>query len=160
MLSLLGQSRCHVTVADVACGDGIGRLNEEEPEEDLVTIAESLLPRHRADGAVDLVFCWDLLNYLKPEAVTALMTAVAARARPGALAHALIVYSERLMPDRPGRFIPDEDYTLVDRAVPGATIDAPRYSPEFLGQIVEPFAIEHARLLANGMQEFLFRLGR
>ncbi len=158
MLSLLGQSRCHVTIADVGCGDGIGRLNEEEPADDLVTIARSLLPEHRAADAVDLVFCWDLLNYLKPEAVTALMIAVAERARPGALAHALIVYSERSMPDRPGRFVPDEDYMLIDRAVRGAMIEAPRYSPEFLGRIMAPFAIEHARLLANGMQEFLFRL--
>lgn len=158
MLSLLGQSRCHVTIADFGCGDGIGRLNEEEPADDLLTIARSLLPEHRADDAVDLVFCWDLLNYLKPEAVTALMSAIAARARPGALAHALIVYSERSMPDRPGRFVPDEDYTLVDRAVRGAMIEAPRYSPEFLGRIMGPFVIEHARLLGNGMQEFLFRL--
>jgi hypothetical protein len=158
MLSLLGQSRCHVTVADLACDEGIGRLNEDEPAGDRVSLAESLLPEHRAADAVDLTFCWDMLNYLRPEAVAALMTAIAARARPGALAHALIVYSERSMPDRPGRFVPNEDYTLVDRAVTGEAIDAPRYSPEFLGRIVGPFTIDHARLLANGMQEFLFRL--
>lgn len=158
MLSLLGQSRCHVTVADLACGEGIGELNESEAADDLVALAESLLPEHRASNAVDLVFCWDMLNYLKPEAVSALMTAIAARARPGALAHALIVYSERSMPDRPGRFVPNGDYTLGDRAVPGGMTEAPRYSPEYLGRIVGPFTIDHARLLANGMQEFLFRL--
>lgn len=158
MLSLLAESRCHVAIADIGCGDGIAKLNEEEPEDDLVTLAESLLPEHRAEDAVDLVFCWDILNYLRPDAVTALTYAIAARARPGALAHALIVYSERSMPARPGRFIPDADYTLVDRAVPDATIEAPRYSPEYLGRIMGPFVIEHARLLANGMQEFLFRL--
>lgn len=158
MLSMLGRSRCRVEIADLACDDGMDRLNGEEPAESLVTIAESLLPRHRAGDAVDLVFCWDLLNYLKPEAISALMNAITGRARPDTLAHALIVYSERSMPDRPGRFIPTEDWKLVDRATAGSTIAAPRYSPEFLGRIMGGFAIESARLLANGMQEFLFRL--
>jgi len=158
MLSLLGRSRCRVEIADLASDDGIARMNAEAPADLLATTAESLLPQHGADDDVDLVFCWDMLNYLKPEAISALMSAIAARARPGALAHALIVYSERSMPDRPGRFVPTEDLKLVNRAVPGAMIEAPRYSPEFLGRIMGSFAIEHARLLANGMQEFLFRL--
>ena len=158
MLSLLGRSRCRVEIADLASDDGIARMNAEAPADLLATTAESLLPQHGADDDVDLVFCWDMLNYLKPEAISALMSAIAARARPSALAHALIVYSERSMPGRPGRFVPTEDLKLVNRAVPGAMIEAPRYSPEFLGRIMGSFAIEHARLLANGMQEFLFRL--
>mgnify|MGYP000187495523 CR=1 FL=1 len=32
------------------------------------------------------------------------------------------------------------------------------YSPEELGKSMHPFAIDRARLLSNGMQEFLFRL--
>jgi len=158
MLAMLGRSRCRVEIADLGCDGGIGRLNVEAPAEALTTIAESLLPEHRQGDAVDLVFCWDMLNYLKPEAISALMTAVTRRARPDTLAHALIVYSERSMPDRPGRFVPTEDWKLVDHAAPAATIEAPRYSPEFLGRIMGGFAIESARLLANGMQEFLFRL--
>lgn len=158
MLSMLGRCRCRVEIADLSCDDGIGRLNLEAPAEGLTIIAESLLPEHRQEDAVDLVFCWDMLNYLKPEAISALMSAVARRARPDTLAHALIVYSERSMPDRPGRFVPTEDWKLVDHAAQAATIEAPRYSPEFLGRIMGGFAIESARLLANGMQEFLFRL--
>jgi hypothetical protein len=116
------------------------------------------LPAHKVDNPLDLVFCWDLLNYLKRDAMTALMSAIAARARPGARAHALIVYSERSMPERPGRWVPTDDYLLVDQAPVRPMIEAPRYSPEYLGQAMTGFAIEHARLLANGMQEFIFRL--
>jgi hypothetical protein len=158
MLSMLGRSRCRVEIADLACDGSISRLNSAEPADGLVAIAESLLPRHRAGDFVDLVFCWDLLNSLKPEAISALMNAIAGRARPDTLAHALIVYSERSMPEQPGRFVPTEDWKLVDHAIPGSTAPAPRYSPEFLGRIMGGFAIESARLLANGMQEFLFRL--
>ena len=39
----------------------------------------------------------------------------------------------------------------------GKRIDAPRYSPEELGDHMAGFAIDRARLLNNGMQEFLFR---
>lgn len=160
MLSMLGRSRCRVEIADLACDGGIGRLNIEAPAEVLIAIAESLLPTHRRGDEVDLVFCWDLLNYLKPTAISALMSAIARRARSEAVAHALIVYSDRSMPGRPGRFVPIEDWRLADHASPTSTIEAPRYSPEFLGRIMGGFAIDSARLLANGMQEFLFRLKR
>lgn len=157
MLSLLGKYRCRVEIADLESDGGIERLGVEATPEELAALADSLLPVHRHDDALDLVFCWDLLNYLRPEAMNALMGAIAARARPGARVHALIVYSERSMPDRPGRFLPTEDWKLVNRAAAAAEIAAPRYSPELLGRIMRGFAIEHARLLANGMQEFLFR---
>ena len=37
-------------------------------------------------------------------------------------------------------------------------VPAPRYSPEDLGIAMGSFEIDRARLLSNGMQEFLFRL--
>jgi hypothetical protein len=158
MLALLGGFRCRVEIADVGSEEGRARLHSDVDRASRIAIAESLLPAHKADDPVDLVFCWDLLNYLKREALTALMSAIAARARPGARAHALIVYSERSMPERPGRWVPTDDYLLVDKAPATPMIEAPRYSPEYLGQSMAGFAIEHARLLANGMQEFTFRL--
>lgn len=160
MLALLGQSRCRVEIADLASDDGIGRMNvEDATREDLAAIAESLLPMHRGDeDALDLVFCWDLPNYLKPQALSALMNAIAARARRGAIAHTLVVYSERTMPERPGRFVPTEDVMLVNRGGSTSEIAAPRYSPDDLRRIMGSFTIDRAMLLSNGMQEFLFRL--
>ena len=158
MLSLLGGFRCCVQIADVVGDEDRARLHAELDGDSRIAIAESLLPAHKIDDPVDLVFCWDLLNYLKRDAMTALMAAIAARARPGARAHALIVYSERSMPERPGRWVPTDDFLLVDQAPVRPMIEAPRYSPEYLGQAMAGFAIEHARLLANGMQEFIFRL--
>lgn len=157
MLAVLGRGRCRVEIADLASDDGVALLNAA-PADERATLAESLLPAHAAGEPLDLVFCWDLPNYLAPEATSALMRAVAARSAPDALAHALIVYSERSMPDHPGRFVPTDDCRLVDRAPSSAEIAAPRYSPEALGRIMSPFGVDRARLLANGMQEFLFRL--
>lgn len=158
MLALLGQSRCCVEIADLAHFGGIDRLNLTEPRSELANVAESLFPNRLSDDAIDLVFCWDLPNYLALDALQGLMVAIGRRARPGALAHALISYADRDMTSHPGRFIPTPDGELIDHNGAGETVAAPRYSPEDLGKNMGRFAIDRARLLANGMQEFLFRL--
>ncbi len=163
MLDLLGQFRCRVEIVDFAGFGGIERMNavedENETADDLLARAETFLPPYLGDeDALDLVLCWDIPNYLRPPAVSALMTAIASRTRPGSLAHALVVYSERTMPERPSRFLPTADLKLVNRAATDAQIKAPRYSPEDLGRLMGGFVIERGRLLADGMQEMLFRL--
>ena len=158
MLALLGESRCRVEVADVAHFGGINRLNAAESGAALADAAESLLPNRLSEDAIELVFCWDLPNYLTLDSLSALMVAVGHRARPGALAHCLICYADRDMKEQPGRLIPLGDGELVDKSDISATTAAPRYSPDELGKSMGPFVIDRARLLSNGMQEFLFRL--
>ncbi len=158
MLALLGQSRCRVDIADLAHFGGVDRLNKAEPGTDQVRAAESLLPNRSENGAVDLVFCWDLPNYLTLNALATLMGAIHERASPGARAHALIAYSEREMKDSPGSYVPTPEGELVDLNVDSDEIAAPRYSPEALGKHMGGFTIDRARLLSNGMQEFVFRL--
>ena len=158
MLALLGQSRCRVEIADLAHFGGIDRLNSAEPGPELTGLAESLLPSRPPGEAVERVFCWDLLNYLTLDALSALMIAIGRRARPGALAHALIYYADRDMKEHPGHLVPVANGDLIDRIATGAMIAAPRYSPEELGKSMGGFVIDRARLLSNGMQEFLFRL--
>ena len=158
MLALLGRSRCRVEITDLAHFGGIDCLNTSEPGPVLVDAADALLPNRLPDDAIDLVFCWDLPNYLTLNGLSALMNAIGRRARPGALAHALIFYAEPDMKEHPGRFVPTADGELIDNSAASAAIEAPRYSPEDLGKNIGQFVIDRARLLSNGMQEFLFRL--
>jgi S-adenosylmethionine:diacylglycerol 3-amino-3-carboxypropyl transferase len=158
MLALLGRSRCRVEVADLAHFGGIDYLNSKEPGPALAGAAESWLPSGLSNDAIDLVFCWDLPNYLTLKALSALMNAIGQRARPGALAHAMIFYADREMKAHPGRFVPTPDGDLIDQSAAGEAIAAPRYSPEDLGKSMGRFEIDRARLLGNGMQEFLFQL--
>ena len=158
MLALLGRSRCRVEITDLAHFGGIDCLNASEPGSVLVDAADALLPNRLPEDAIDLVFCWDLPNYLTLDALSALMNAIGHRARPGALAHALIFYAEPDMKEHPGRFVPTADGELIDNSGASAAIAAPRYSPEDLGKNIGQFVIDRARLLSNGMQEFLFRL--
>ena len=158
MLALLGRARCRVDITDFVHSGGVDRLNAAERGPELVKAAESLLPGRRPDDAVDIVFCWDLPNYLTLDALSALMKVIGGRAKPGALAHALIFYAQPDMQEHPGRFVPTADGELMDCSTKSATIAAPRYSPEALGKHSGGFVIDRARLLSNGMQEFLFRL--
>jgi len=153
-ISLFSNFRCRLDIADIA--EGLPSLNEEEQTpEALMNRAEGLLPERR-DEPTDLVLCWDLLNYLKPPALKALMTCVAERGRPGMVAHLLIAYSASRMPARPNRYAPTGDYRLNVLPVTSEEIDSPRYTPEILGQRMPRYRRERAMLLRNGMQEYLF----
>ncbi|HEX7080005.1 MAG TPA: hypothetical protein VF329_03220 [Gammaproteobacteria bacterium] len=153
-IALFGQFRARLDIVDL--GEGLQQLDEAEPEF-LRERAEALLPVRGPEPA-DVVLCWDLLNYLNRPALTAVMAAVAERARPGALVHALIVYSSKKMSVKPGCFVPLDEQRLVNVAPVQGERDAPRYSPEDLVNCMHGYTVERARLLRNGMQEFLFRL--
>jgi hypothetical protein len=158
MLALLGKSRCRVEIADLAHFGGLDRLNTAEPGPALASAADSMLPNRRACDAINLVFCWDLPNYLTLNALSGLMNAIGKRAGPRALVHALVYYAEQDMRAHPGHLVPTTDGELTDYSAAGAMIPAPRYSPEDLGKNMGPFVLDRARLLGNGMQEFLFQL--
>jgi hypothetical protein len=153
-LELFNQFRCRIEIVDAR--SDIESLNGISEARDLVAAVTALLPRAGPD-AVDIVLCWDLLNYLDRRALAALMAALAARTRPGGLAHALIVYLESRMPTRPGDYVPLQDFRLQNLGQSRAERAAPRYSPEDLKLCMPGFAIDRGRLLGNGMQEFLFR---
>ncbi len=160
MLALLGRSRSRVEISDLVHSSYLDPLNAMEPGPALDAATDALLPKRSSDEAVDLVFCWDLPNYLSLPALSALMKGIARRCCGGAQMHALIFYADRDMNTRPGRLIPTVNGELLDRGTTNDTIAAPRYSPDELGRSTGEFVIDRARLLSNGMQEFLFRLER
>jgi hypothetical protein len=152
---LFGQYRCRLDIAELA--DAVDMLNAEESPRRLRELAEAALPGRRREST-DLILCWDLINYLKRPALTAVMEAIAIRSRPGSLAHALVYYSARRMPQRPSCFVPLDEQRIANVGAVQPERDAPRYSPEDLAICMPRYAVDRARLLKNGMQEFLFRL--
>lgn len=154
-LALFGQLRARLDIVDLA--ESLDQFDDVDEPDVLRERAERLLPPRHGDGA-HVVLCWDLLNYLKRPALSAFMTAVAERTRRGAFAHALIAYSSARMSVKPGIFVPVDGQRLVNVSPPQAERDSPRYSPEDLANCMHGYTVERARLLRNGMQEFLFRL--
>ena len=151
----LGQFRCRLEFVDLA--DGLDLLNGETEPRRIRQSADSLLPTRRPEG-IDIVLCWDLINYLNQPALTAVMECIALRCKRGALAHGLVYYSAKSMPQRPSTFIPVDDQRILQHLQPGLERPAPRYSPEDLARCMPRYSVERGRLLRNGMQEFLFKL--
>lgn len=154
VITLFGGHRCRVEIADVA--QELELLDRDLEREALRHAAEGALPPRLAEP-VDLVLCWDTLNYLNRDALRALMGQIADRCRPGSRVHALIYYAGRQMPAEPGHYVPMGDGSLTNMAACTQLRDAPRYSPEDLQLCLPAFTTERAMLLGNGMQEFLFR---
>lgn len=154
-IGLLSQFRCRLDIADLA--QELGGLNSHTEAAERDAAAEAMLPRRHGE-ATDVVLCWDLLNYLERPALSALMARIAARARPGTLVHALIVYSQTHMPARPARYIPHDNGMHLETSAAAPDTPAPRYSPDDLCRCMTGYTIDRAMLLRNGMQEFVFRL--
>jgi len=152
---LLQRFRCRLDIADL--GDDLDTLNAVADAAVRSSRAEALLPAHNTELA-DIVFCWDYLNYLERGALTSLMHSIAVRCRPGAHVHALIVYRDRRMQSVPGNFGPVDEGYITNRSDSKLERIAPRYSTEDMQACLPDFTIEGARLLGNGMQEYLFRL--
>lgn len=154
-VALLSQYHCRLDVADLI--DDVDSLNAETDPSGLHDAAERMLPAQREE-ATNAVFCWDILNYLTPPALNALMSCVAMRGRPGTLVHTLMVYSEPHMAARPGQFGLLDDNGLIDTAYSRREREAQRYTLSELTDQLPGYSIERAMLLTNGMQEILFRL--
>jgi hypothetical protein len=154
-VALLSQYRCRLDIADLAAN--LNEIDQELEGRDLRSNIDRLLPVKRSER-VDLVLCWDLLNYLSRPAIRELMTCIAERSKKGTLIHALVVYAERQMPVIPDRYVPVDDHSLRPVTLSQEMRPAPRYSPEDLSQCMPAYQLDRAMLLRNGMQEFLFRL--
>jgi hypothetical protein len=152
-VALFGRFRCRLEIADIA--EDLDEINGLEEPDELNECLHTVLPPQHAETA-DLVLCWDLLNYLERPALKALMYALQERLAPGARLHALIVYADARMPARPARIVPGDGGLEHDVSGDPAARPAPRYSPDELARLASGYTVEHARLLRNGMQEFLF----
>jgi hypothetical protein len=156
LLERLGQiGPCRVEIADLV---GSGALTELRAPEFLeqrgpAAVRDYLPP---AREALDLVFCWDLPNYLSLNVFSPLCHVLGERAKPGCRLHMLIAYSKREMPAAPARYALTEEGQLIQQCEDASLTAAPRYSPESLGNAVAGFRYERGVLLANGMQEFVY----
>lgn len=153
-VSLFGRFRCRLEILSLP--DLLPSLGNCESAAEAEALVRARLPRD-ADEPIDVLLCWNLLNYLTPEVIGALMRVLAGRLKPGGFAHALIEYSALQMPARPGNIAPDGSGQLLIEPAEGVPCPAPRYSLGALEKSLSGLKSERSMLLGNGMQEYLFR---
>lgn len=157
-VDLFGRYRCRLDVVDLPGHLAeLPDLEQDDAAQAVERWLDGLLPPARGE-TVDLVLCWNLLNYLPAAVIEALGRRLAERASPRARLHALIEYQATRMSSVPASFAPVGTELLGDPP-PGdaAEVPAPRYSPKELEKRLPGFTSEKTMLLGNGMQEYLYR---
>jgi hypothetical protein len=154
-VGLFGGCRCRLMFADLLSEPGAAGAGLFP---DAVAARVSEVVSAGAGGRpVDAVLFWNLVNYLEPAAITALMQRLTPQLSRGAVLHLLVEYTATRIPDPPPRLAPlSPDELRVD--VPGAgTRPSPGYTAGDIQRFMGTLWAEKTVLLGNGMQEFLFR---
>lgn len=104
----------------------------------------------------DLVLAWDLVCYMEPGTIEALMARIARSCHAGTLLF-LTVPTRSMIPSTPARIsISHRGRMQYVRASNGQSIANPRFSPVALESMMPGFRLLHSFLLGGEMQEFLF----
>jgi hypothetical protein len=114
------------------------------------------LLRYPAGVQFDAVLAWDLLNYLEPAALEALVARLVRFCKRGTLLFALVCMG-KLIPDAPMNFrVAGEDRLLYVVSVEKLR-RCPQYSSPVLLKKLPGFSVLRSYLLQNNIQEYVFR---
>ncbi|MFW5453428.1 hypothetical protein [Thioalkalivibrio sulfidiphilus] len=145
-----------VRLAIASLTDDLLKLDPREDEETLQAHMESLLTPEMV-SACDLVMVWEVLNYLQPRVITALMSRLAQLLPAGAQVHGFVAYSMKTLPQTPRVLVPSADAGLQILAGQGhGTVQLSGYPSGELQRFMPDFHAARAILLGDGMQEYLF----
>ena len=127
---------------------------EEHEERDVESAVERTIQCE--DGVrFDVIFAWDLFDYLDATTVHTIMRRIGDYCRTGTVLYLMTSTGEQI-PDEPGRYtIVDEQHLRFERLGMG-TRNGMKYSPRGLERIMPGFHLLHSFLLGNEMQDYLF----
>ncbi|MGD8908958.1 MAG: hypothetical protein PVI92_06375 [Chromatiales bacterium] len=156
ILTRLEGKRCRMIVSNAAqalCG-----LSEKSQDSEFLLREVQTLIGDAGAEKVDIVLCWDLLNYLSLPLLKAFTTHLAAIMTPTGMMHAYIHSADTKMAQYPQRFSIKEEDKVVRLNHDPAVRKAPRYSYGDLDKHAVGLHVERSMLLRNGMQEYLLRM--
>jgi hypothetical protein len=111
------------------------------------------------DHSFDLIFAWDVFNYLDAETAPFLARHLAALSEPGARLHIMINANETI-PARPCRYEIAEPGRLVYRPTTSRVTTAPDPPPAQVESWLDPFRVTRSVILRHGVREFIAVYGR
>jgi hypothetical protein len=153
ILALLQGRRCRLEVADAALA--LSRLSGTS--EDTRTLSQKVAPlvSDSRREKIDIVLCWDLLNYLSLPLYNAFTAHLAALMGPRGILHAYIHSAQTDMPQHPQRYavLGNDLVVRLDRDPP--VRKTPRYSYTDLDKHAGGLRVARSMLLRNGIQEYL-----
>lgn len=128
--------------------------NDEDDGDDWDRRVERCLA-HDPGVRFDMIFAWDLINYMHVDLIRALMKRLSRSCGSGTLLYIIISTAPRI-PRRPAKLsITNEDKVRYHAEAP---LDKPnpRYTPLKVERMMPGFRLLHSFLLGASLQEFLF----
>lgn len=157
-LELLSQFRCKLFIEDAH--ELIEGLSDDaEADEALLTSWLAQWTGGIGAGSVDVMFAWDVFNYLTPALCRTFLDHVTPLLKTRAYLY-LLVYSQRDMPALPMEFKAISADRIECTPVTDETRPAPRFNQTELMKRLRNYAVVKSVLLRNGLQEYLvYRAG-
>jgi hypothetical protein len=106
------------------------------------------------DTRFDVVFAWDLLNYLHRKELVHFAGQLRRFCPPGARLLAFVSFLKQ-MPAQPFRFRIKDEQTLIYERRTAAERPSPRLAPSEIADVFKGFHVDRSFLLRHGIQEFL-----
>ena len=146
----LSEFGCRLSIQDLY----LTRTSAVDGEELGTEFFEQLVPA--PDGPqYDVVFAWDLFNYLSRKELGRLTARLRQTCKPGAQVLALI-WIHKSIPAQPIRFrFRGKDQLVYDRRT-SLERPGPRFQPAEINQLMSGFQVDRSFLLRHGIQEYLF----
>ena len=110
---------------------------------------------HFPDTRFDVIFGWDLFNYMHGDQIHALMKRLSGSCRSGTLLF-IMISNTPTIPDRPAQMTVDTDGRVDYAPVSNGERSNPRYTPLALERMMPGFRLLHSFLLGTAMQDYLF----
>ena len=110
----------------------------------------------RSNQVFDMIFCWDILNYLAPEEIMQLGKKLAEHSHPETKLFLLLPVGREIT-QLPIRFKVSEHDALTYEEHGSAKIKSPRYNKSDLKKLWPSFERKKSFLLKNGFEEHIYR---
>ncbi len=108
-------------------------------------------------AALNLVFLWDLPNYLDKQVMKGLIEYLLHHSHKNIKLH-FYIYTREQMPSSPGVYsIMPEGKIWLDNSG-DATVKSPLYFQEALQSLLHPFKVKRSMMLSSGLQEYILEL--
>lgn len=127
--------------------------NDEEQNFNDKRISSAL--SHPLNTRFDVIFGWDLFNYMHGDLIHALMKRLSGSAHSGTLLF-IMISTTPTIPNSPARItVTPEGRVCYEPSVDGERAN-PRYTPLALERMMPGFRLLHSFLLGTAMQDYLF----
>jgi len=126
------------------------------PSEDveLAKVYDYLLP-FRPGTRFDIVFAWDLLNYLEEGECRGLMAHLANFCRQDTLVF-FMISTRKAIAERPAKYRILDSQTIACESRTGIMKSCPRYREPQLARMMPAFKVLNSFLLRSGVKEYVF----